>query len=50
MLKELMVEYEVFEDIGETVLTVVDREKDEALNMFKAKLPRKYIRCLQAKK
>ena len=37
MLKEFVVEYEVFEDIGETVLTVADREKDEALNMFRGK-------------
>lgn len=35
MIKEFMVEYEVFEDMEETVLTVVDREKDEVLNMFK---------------
>ena len=46
MTKELVVEYEVFEDIGETVLTVVDREKDEALNMFNGKAAEELYKML----
>lgn len=34
MNKVLTIEYEEFEDLGTKVLTVVDSEKDEALNMF----------------
>lgn len=34
MNRVLTIEYEEFEDIGTKVLTVVDSEKDEALNMF----------------
>ena len=34
MNKELKIEYEVFEDLGTKVLTVVDESKDEVLNMF----------------
>lgn len=32
---ELAIEYEVFEDEGIRVLSVVDKEKDEVLNMFR---------------
>ena len=38
MNRELVIEYEVFEEEGETVLSVVDKEKDEVLNMFKGKM------------
>lgn len=34
MNKALTIEYEEFEDLGTKVLTVVDSEKDEVLNMF----------------
>ena len=37
MNRELVIEYEVFEDEKITVLSVVDKEKDEVLNMFKGK-------------
>ena len=49
MTKVLVVEYEVFEDIGETVLTVVDREKDEALNMFNGENADKMYKLLVGK-
>ena len=31
---ELVIEYETFEDEGIRVLSVVDKKKDEVLNMF----------------
>ena len=31
---ELTIEYEIFEDEGIRVLSVVDKKKDEVLNMF----------------
>ena len=34
MNRVLTIEYEEFEDIGTKVLSVVDSEKDEVLNMF----------------
>lgn len=34
MNRVLTIEYEIFEDVGTKVLTVVDSSKDEALNMF----------------
>ena len=34
MNRVLTIEYEEFEDLGTKVLTVVDSEKDEVLNMF----------------
>lgn len=34
MNRILTIEYEVFEDLGIKVLSVVDSSKDEALNMF----------------
>ena len=50
MNKELAIEYEVFEEEGEVVLSVVDKEKDEVLNMFKGKWLKIYIGCFQVKK
>jgi len=38
MNRELAIEYEVFGEEGEVVLSVVDKEKDEVLNMFKGKM------------
>lgn len=38
MNKELAIEYKVFEEEGEVVLSVVDKEKDEVLNMFNGKM------------
>lgn len=38
MNRELTIEYEVFEKEGEIVLSVVDKEKDEVINMFKGKM------------
>ncbi len=35
MNRVLTIEYEVFEDLGIKVLTVVDSSKDEVLNMFR---------------
>lgn len=34
MLKKLQISYEVFEEENITVLSVIDPEKDEVLNMF----------------
>ena len=34
MNRTLTIEYEVFEDLNTKVLTVVDSNKDEALNIF----------------
>lgn len=34
MNRVLTIEYEKFEDLGTKVLSVVDSEKDEVLNMF----------------
>lgn len=34
MNKTLTIEYEVFEDLGTKVMSIVEREKDEVLNMF----------------
>ena len=34
MNRVLTIEYEVFEDLGIKVMSVVDSEKDEVLNMF----------------
>ena len=34
MVRRLMVSYEVFEEENITVLSVIDPEKDEVLNMF----------------
>lgn len=42
MNRELAIEYEVFEEEGEVVLSVVDKEKDEVLNMFKGKMEKVY--------
>lgn len=42
--KELLIEYEVFKD-GIAVLSVVDREKDEVLNMFNGEVQKKYMEC-----
>lgn len=46
MNKELAIEYEVFEEEGEVVLSVVDKEKDEVLNMFKGKMAENIYRML----
>ena len=46
MNKELAIEYEVFEEEGEVVLSVVDKEKDEVLNMFKGKMAEKIYRMI----
>ena len=42
MNRLLAIEYEVFEEEGEVVLSVVDKEKDEVLNMFKGKMEKVY--------
>ena len=34
MNRVLAIEYEVFEDLGTKVLTVVDKSNDEVINMF----------------
>ena len=34
MNKTLTIEYEKFEDLGTKVMSIVDGEKDEVLNMF----------------
>ena len=34
MNKVLVIEYEEFEDLGAKVMSIVDSEKDEVLNMF----------------
>lgn len=34
MNRVLTIEYEIFEDLGTKVMSVVDSEKDEVLNMF----------------
>ena len=44
--KELALEYEVFEEEGDVVLSVVDKEKDEVLNMFKGKMAENIYRML----
>ena len=46
MYKEFAIEYEVFEEDEITVLTVVDREKDEAVNMFNGKAAENIYRIL----
>lgn len=46
MNRELVIEYEVFEEEGETVLSVVDLEKDEVINMFKGGIAEKLYRML----
>ena len=46
MNKELAIEYEVFEEEGEVVLSVVDKEKDEVLNMIKGKMAENIYRML----
>lgn len=35
MNRVLTIEYEEFQDLGIKVLSVVDREKDEVINMFR---------------
>lgn len=35
MTRELIIEYEVFEEQKITVLSVIDKEKDEVLNIFR---------------
>ena len=45
MNRTLVVEYEVLA-VGETVLSVVDKEKDEVLNMFKGKIAENIYRML----
>lgn len=46
MNRVLAIEYEVFEEEGEVVLSVVDKEKDEVLNMFKGKMAENIYRML----
>lgn len=46
MNRELTIEYEVFEKEGEIVLSVVDKEKDEVINMFKGKMAENIYRML----
>lgn len=46
MNRELVIEYEVFEEEGEKVLSVVDQEKDEVINMFKGGIAEKLYRML----
>lgn len=46
MNRELAIEYEVFEKEGEIALSVVDKEKDEVLNMFKGKMAENIYRML----
>jgi len=46
MNRELVIEYELFEEEGEVVLSVVDKEKDEVLNMFKGNTAEKIYRLL----
>ena len=46
MNRELAIEYEVFGEEGEVVLSVVDKEKDEVLNMFKGKMAENIYRML----
>ena len=46
MNRELAIEYEVFEAEGEVVLSVVDKEKDEVLNMFRGKMAENIYRML----
>ena len=43
---ELAIEYETFEDEGIKVLSVVDKEKDEVLNMFYDEMAEKIYRLL----
>ena len=43
---ELAIEYETFEDEGIRVLSVVDKEKDEVLNMFYDDMAEKIYRIL----
>ena len=43
---ELVIEYEIFEDEGIRVLSVVDKEKDEVLNMFYDEMAEKIYRLL----
>lgn len=46
MNRELAIEYEIFEEEGEIVLSVVDKEKDEVLNMFKGKMAENIYKML----
>ena len=48
MNKELLIEYEVFDD-GISALSVVDREKDEVLNMFNGDDAKEIYRMLTEK-
>ena len=48
MNKELLIEYEVFDD-GISALSVVDSEKDEVLNMFNGDDAKEIYRMLTEK-
>ena len=48
MNKELMIEYEVFEEEEVIVLSVVDKEKDEVINMFNGKMAEDIYRFLSS--
>ena len=46
MDRELIIKYEVFENERETVLSVMDKEKDDVLKMFKGKMAENVYRLL----
>lgn len=46
MNRELAIVYEVFEEEGEALLSVLDIEKDKVINMFRGKAAEKIYRLL----
>lgn len=46
MNRKLVIEYEMFEETEEIVLSVVDKEQDEVLNMFNGKAAENIYRIL----
>lgn len=50
MNRELVIKYEVFEETGKTVMSVVDTERNEILNMFEGKMAERVYRILSGKR